>query len=175
MTTFIIGQCFGAIAIILGFVSYQVRTQRQILFMQSMVAVSFVIHYLLIGSVIGAAMNAINIVRNVAYDYRNRKEIKSKLIPIIFTAVQMIMGIVTWDAWYSVFIFAGIVINTWCMSMTDPQNVRKSILVTSPMIIVYDAFALSIGGVIYETVAWISAGIGVYRNRKSKRTDVGTK
>ena len=161
-----IGQGFGILAIILGFLSYQVRTQRQVLFMQSMVAVVFCIHYGLIGAYSALAMNGVNIVRNIAYDYRTRKGIGSKLIPILFVAVQVVMCLLTWDAWYSVFVLLGIGINTYCMSFSDPQAVRKSILVTSPFVLTYDLFARSIGGSIYESIAFLSAAIGIVRHRK---------
>lgn len=165
-TLWIVGQAFGILAIILGFVSYQVKTQRQILFMQSMVAVTFCIHYFMIGAYSAMAMNGVNIVRNAAYDYRNKKGIDSKLIPIGFVIIQAIMCALTWEAWYSVFVLIGICINTYCMSFKSAQNVRKSIVVTSPFVLTYDIFARSIGGSIYESVALVSAVIGIIRNRR---------
>ena len=164
-TLWLVGQVFGIIAIIIGFISYQVKTQRQILFMQSMVAVVFCIHYCLIGAYSALAMNAVNIIRNVAYDYRTRKGIETKLIPIGFVLIQIIMCALTWEAWYSLFVMIGIGINTYCMSFKDPQNVRKSILVTTPFVLTYDIFARSVGGSIYESIAIISAAIGIIRHR----------
>ena len=165
-TLWIVGQAFGILAIILGFVSYQVKTQRQILFMQSMVAVTFCIHYFMIGAYSAMAMNGVNIVRNAAYDYRNKKGIESKLIPVSFVVIQAVMCALTWEAWYSVFVLIGICINTYCMSFKSAQNVRKSIVVTSPFVLTYDIFARSIGGSIYESVALVSAVIGIIRNRR---------
>ena len=43
---------------------------------------------------------------------------------------------------------------------------RKSILVTSPLVLIYDVFTLSIGGIVYETVAIVSSIIGIVRYRK---------
>ncbi|MBQ8236433.1 MAG: YgjV family protein [Clostridia bacterium] len=168
----LIGQGFGIIAIVLGFVSYQVKTKRSLLFMQGAVAFTFLIHYFLIGAYSGMAMTALNIVRNIVYDARTKKGITSKWIPIAFVAVQAVMCLFTWDGWYSIFILVGICINTYCMSLPNPQTVRKSILITSPMVLVYDIFARSIGGTVYESVALLSAVIGILRNRKrdGKRT-----
>ena len=165
----IIGQGFGIVAIILGFVTYQVHTQRQIIFMQSLVAAVFCIHYGLIGAYSALAMNAVNIVRNIIYDYRMKKGIKSQVIPIVFVVIQVIMCALTWEAWYSVFVLVGICINTYCMSLPDPQKLRKSILVSSPMVLTYDIFAGSVGGSIYESVAIISAAVGIFRYRKQRR------
>ncbi|MBE6600357.1 MAG: YgjV family protein [Ruminococcaceae bacterium] len=162
----IIGQAFGIVAIILGFLNYQMRTQRKILFVQSATAAVFCIHYLLIGAYVGMALNFINIVRNLSYDYRIKKGVKSKIIPILFVVIQVAACALTWEAWYSVFAILGIGISTYCMSFSDSQSVRKSILVTSPLVLTYDIFARSVGGSIYETVAIISAIIGILQNRK---------
>lgn len=162
-TAYLIGQIFGGIAILLGFVSYQVKTQRQLIFMQGATASVFCVHYFLIGAYTGMAMNAVNIVRNFAYDYRNRKNKNDIYTPLIFAVIQAVIGILTWNAWYSIFVFLGIVGNTVCMSFKNPQHVRYSIIITSPLVFTYDAFAKSFGGMIYETVAWISAIIGIFR------------
>ena len=160
-----IGQIFGIIAIILGFISYQLKTQKQLLFMQMSVAAVFCIHYLLIGAYAGMAMNAVGIVRNIVYNAQNDKGSNSKAVPICFVLIQCVICAFTWEAWYSVFVLLGLTINTYCMSFKDPQNVRKSIFITSPLVLTYDIFAMSIGGIIYESVAIISSFIGVLRNR----------
>ena len=166
---FIIGQIFGGIAILFGFISYQVKTQRQLIFMQSATALVFCVHYFLIGAYTGMAMNAVNMIRNFFYGRRNRKGSRDIYTPLAFAAAQAAIGILTWNAWYSVFVFLGIVGNTVCMSFADPQNVRRSILVTSPLVFTYDAFASSWGGMVYEAVAWVSAIIGILRVSLAKR------
>ena len=162
----LIGQIFGIIAIILGFISYQLKTQKQLLFMQTSVAAAFCVHYFLIGAYSGMAMNAVGIIRNAVYNRQNQKGASNKLIPFAFVAVQCVIWALTWEAWYSVFVLLGLTINTYCMSFKNPQNVRKSIFVTSPLVLTYDVFASSYGGMIYESVAIISSFIGVMRNRR---------
>ena len=163
---FIIGQIFGGIAIALGFLSYQLKTQKQLLICQTTVSLVFCIHYFLIGATTGMAMNVVNVIRNLVYYRRNQKGDKSMVFPIIFTSILAIIGLLTWDGWYSIFVFVGLIINSLCMSFSNPQKVRQSILVTSPMVFIYDAFTLSIGGAIYESVAIISSVIGILRNKK---------
>lgn len=163
----LIGQGFGIVAILLGFLSYQLKTKRQLLFMQSCVAVTFCLHYFFIGAYSGMVVNVLNIARNIVYDIRTSKGMESKGIPLGFVALQALLCILAWDAWYSVFILVGICINTYCMSLSDPQTVRKSILVTSPLVLIYDLFARSVGGTVYEAVALCSAVIGILRNRKT--------
>ena len=136
LVLFIIGQVFGVIAIILGFLSYQMKTQKQLLICQTATSLVFCIHYFLIGATTGMAMNMVNVVRNIFYYRRNQKGSKSLLLPIIFTSILAVIGILTWNGWYSIFVFLGLIINSMCMSFADPQNVRKSILVTYPMVFI---------------------------------------
>ena len=171
-TVWMIGQVFGMIATILGFISYQVRTKRQLLFMQSSVAAAFCVHYLLIGAYSGMATNAVNILRNVIYDKCAQRGYKSRWIPLIFVAIQCVMCALTWEAWYSVFVLVGAVTHTYCMSLDSPQDVRKSILIVSPSVFTYDVFARSVGGIIYEPVALVSAIVGMLKYRKTLRTKV---
>ena len=75
--SYIIGQILGVVAIALGFLSYQMKTQKQLLMMQTATSLVFCLHYLLIGAPSGMAMNVICIFRNLAYFYRNKKQSKS--------------------------------------------------------------------------------------------------
>ena len=165
---FLIGQIFGVIVVILGFITYQIRTQKALLFVQTVTALVFVIHYLLIGAVSGMVLNIVAMIRNLVYSRRDLKLFSGKWWPIAFAVIMGITGMLFWQDWYSVFVVAGLVINSVCMSFKDPQKIRKSILVTSPLVLVYNAFALSFGGMIYESVAIISALIGIIRFRRTK-------
>lgn len=167
---FIIAQIFGVIAIILGFLSYQMRTRRQILLALSATVIALSLHYLFLGAYTGMAMNAVSLIRNIAYDYRDRKEIKSPLIPIVFTAIQVVMGILTWQAWYSILVLVGIAINTYCVGLCNSQNLRKSILVTSPLVLIYNIFTMALSGIVFEVVGIVSAIIGIIRHRKKSES-----
>ena len=159
------GQFLGVVAVVLGFLIYQVRTQKKLLLMQTITIIVFIVHYLLIGATSGMALNVVGLIRNLVYARRDRKIFSGKFWPIAFSVLMGIIGLLSWQSWYSVFVVLGLVINTYCMSFTSPQSVRKSILVTSPLVLIYDLFARSLGGSIFEAVAVISAAIGILRNR----------
>lgn len=165
----IIAQILGVFAIILGFVSYQTKSSKSVLALQSLTTVTFTVHYLLLGAYSGMAMNAVGIIRNFFYYNSEKKLFSWQGWPIVFALISGTLGILAWEAWYSVFIVAGLVINTVCMSFKNAQNIRKSILVTSPMVIVYDVFSRSWSGAVYETVAIISSAIGLYRFYTAKK------
>jgi len=164
----VVGQMMGFVAVVLGFVSFQMRTQKQLLVVQTATTIAFCIHYYLIGATSGLMLNLLGIVRNLAYYHKDKPLFSGKKCPIFFAVVMGIVGMLSWQGYYSIFVVMGLVINTVCLSFTNPQNIRKSILVSSPLVLAYDAFVLSIGGVIYESVVIISSIIGIIRYRQEK-------
>ena len=86
-TFWLIGQIVGIVAIIFGFVSYQVKTKGMLLFMQGTVAFLFCIHYALLGAYTGAVMNVVALIRNVVYNKINNESRAARLVPIIFIII----------------------------------------------------------------------------------------
>ncbi len=166
---YIIGQALGIVAIALGFLSYQMKTRESLVFAQFATAICFVLHYLMIGAYSGMALNIISVIRNFTYYQLGKKGSVAKVWAIIFSVVMGIMGILSWQNIYSIFVVLGLIINSYCMSFSNPQSIRKSILVTSPLVLIYDILVLSIGGAVYESIAIISAVIGIVRTHKAKK------
>jgi hypothetical protein len=160
---YIVGQCAGIAAVILGFINYQVKTREQVLYIHISTALCFVVHYLLIGAYVGMAMNMIGVIHNVVFYFVGKKGKVGKGWALGFAGAMAVMGIIAWESWYSVFALVGLVINSCAMSFSNPNNIRKSILITSPLVIVYNLFVRSWGGAAYETVAILSAILGIVR------------
>ena len=166
--SWIIGQLLGVVAIILGIISYQVKTDKKLLFVLMLNGAVFAVHYYLLGAMPAAVMNTIGVVRNIVYYRKDKKFYNPVLIPAIFAVIMGVMGLLSWQGPESILVIAGLVINTVCVSFKNLQNIRKSILVTSPMVLVYDAYAGSIGGVIYEAMVVVSSIIGIIRYKNKK-------
>lgn len=166
--TMLIGQIMGFVAVVLGFISFQMRTQKQLLVVQTATTIAFCIHYYLIGATSGLMLNLLGIVRNLAYYHKDKPIFSGWKCPVFFAIVMGAVGLMSWQAYYSIFIVLGLVINTVCLSFVNPQNIRKSILVSSPLVLLYDVFVMSFGGVIYESVVIVSSIIGIVRYRRQK-------
>lgn len=168
----IIGQGFGIVAIILGFLTYQMKSKKGLLIIQLLTCMVFVVHYFLIGAIPACALNFVATLRNFVYYHKDKKIFSSKYYPYIFALIMAFMGVLSWQNIYSLLVIAGLVINTICVSFKDPQFVRKSILVSSPLVLVYDVIAFSIGGIVYESVVIVSSIIGIIRYRKVKENEL---
>ncbi len=162
----LIGQILGVIAVILGFVTYQMKTTKQVVLMQCAVSLVFCAHYLFLGAISGGVLNAVSFVRNVAYYYRDKKYLSGVWVPVLFVVLMTGLGIYSWQGWPSLFVIVGLAINTVALRFKDPQNIRRSILVTSPLVIIYDLIVRSYGGIIYESVSIVSSIIGLIRARR---------
>lgn len=165
---FYIGQFFGALAVLCGFLSYQTKDAKKLLIFQILTCAVFCVHYLLLGAMPAFWLNAVGTIRNITYFKKEKLGKWAKIMPFIFAFVMALLGIASWHGWYSIFIVAGLIINTLCLNLKKAQSIRWSILVTSPMVFTYDVFVMAIGGMIYEAVAIISAVIGIIRYKKTK-------
>lgn len=165
---YILGQIVSIIAVILGFLSFQMKTARRILGLQIIVALLFALHYLLIGGYSAIAPNLLGCIGCIFFYWRDKTGSNSLVIPVIFITLLVIMGIITWAGWYDIFILTGCIASNAGLSMRNPQNTRKAMLIKSPLCLIYNAIVLSIGGVIYEISVLSSSIIGLIRNRKKK-------
>ena len=170
---FFIAQALGVVAIILGFINYIVKTRGQVLLVNGITTVCFVLHYLCLGAWAGMALNFVAFIRNLCYYHAGKNGKVSKALSITFTVIMCAMGIsvslIAKEGWYFILSVLALTINTFAMSFTNPNHIRKSILITSPLVLAYNCFVFSIGGAVYESVAIISATIGLIRNKKSQR------
>ena len=166
---YLVGQIFGLVAVVLGFISFQMKDAKKLLFIQCGVSTAFCVHFFLIGANTGFILNLACILRNVAYYNKDKKFLSSIAVPIAFSALMGVLGAFSWDGWYSVFFIVSLVVNTFCMSFRDPDHIRLSILFTSPLALTYDAFASSYGGMIYESFVIVSSAIGLIRTAINKK------
>ena len=164
-----IGQGFGILAVILGFISYQMRSSKTVLLFQISVCAVFSLHYLMIGAMSGFALNVLCLIRNVTYYFKGKWILKDPFVTVFFTVIMGIVGVLSWQGYPSVFVIIGMMVNTVGMSFRDPQNMRKSILVSSPLVILYDVLVASYGGILYESVVIVSSLVGIIRSARNKR------
>ena len=78
---------------------------------------------------------------------------------------------VSWQGPISLLVIIALAINTIVMSLGKPQRLRESVLLTSSMVLVYNIFVFSLGGIVNESVAIVSSVIGIVRFVAKKKRD----
>lgn len=162
----IIGQILSMVAVVVGFIAFQMKSSKGIVFFQIIAALIFSAHYLLIGAMTAMALNLVAALKCTCYYIRNKRQSKGLFLPIFFTALVIVTSILTWDGWYSAFLMAGLVVNAIALSLSNPQTIRKLTLLKSPLRLIYNLCVFSTGGIIFETFSLISVIIALVKNRK---------
>ena len=162
----LIGQFLGVVAVILGIITYQMRSPKALLIVNLFTCGVFCAHYLLIGAVSGFVLNAIGIVRNVVYTNRDKKIFSSPLWPFAFALIMVAAGLFTWQDWRTILMICALGLNSLCLSLKNAQHIRYSLLVTCPLVLLYNVLVHSYGGIVFEAMSIISAVIGILRFRR---------
>ena len=108
------------------------------------------------------------IIRNVVF-YFQKDDGKHRLLPaLVLAAAMVVLGILSWQGPVSLLIIVALAANTVFLSFGNPQLLRKSILGTSSLVLTYNIFVFSLGGIANESLAILSSIVGIFRYRKEK-------
>ena len=150
----------------LTFLSYQAGKNKTLLIIQSAGTLSTALSYLFLNTTAGLILNLVCIVRNIVFYFIKRNSNATLFFGLFFAVIMTILGVYSWGSWASLLIIVALAANTIFLSFGKPQLLRKSILFTSTIVIVYNILVFSIGGIVNESVAIISSFIGIVRFRK---------
>ena len=167
-TKIILGQVFGIAATVLLCLSYQTNSKGKLLLMQTAGCAATCLSYLFLGAMSGFALNVVCVARNGIFYFLPAKSQKALITGFVIAGVMAIVGGLSWQGAVSLIIISALMINTVCMSTGDPQLLRKSILLTSTMVIIYNIFVFSLGGICAEGLSIISAATGIIRYKNKK-------
>ena len=164
----LIGHVLGFISVGLFFYSYQRTQKRKIMIIQTVATALSCVQYLLIGAFSGFALNVVCIIRNFAFYYREKNNKTDLITPAFFGAAMAVVSCFSWEGVHSLLITLGLVVNTICMGVFDARSFRKTILISSTLILVYNIFALSYSGMLSESISLLSVIIGIIRYRNTQ-------
>ena len=161
-------QLFIIAVAVLGFLALQLRKRRNILMCMFAANSAFCMHYLLNPSLSGVLMNVMNGLRNLLYAQRDEyKPLRTKALPYIFSVVVLIIGVIVWDGPLTVLFIVGNIVSCFGLRCRHTTNIRKSILISCPLLAVYEFFGGTVIGGCYELLLIVSAIVSLVRYRNS--------
>ncbi len=160
-------QAIGIVGAVCSFASYQFKDKKRIFIALILANVLMAVNYALLGGISGAVLNAVCAVRCVVFCNRDKKIFSHKAIPPLFTVVIAAAGAMSWQNAFSLLVIAALAINNLVLAYCSAQTLRKSLLITCPMMLAYAIVFFSIGGIITELLAIGSAVVGIIRYRNS--------
>ena len=164
----ITGQIISFIVVGMSILSYQMKEKKTLLIIQTVGTLLNATQYLLIGAYAGFALNVVCVLRNVAFYATDDKTRYKCPTAILFACILGGVSIFSWEGYHSLLIIVGLIVNTLCLGICTAQGLRKSILLTCPMIFTYNVFVFSLGGLCNEALSFFSAFVGILRFRKEK-------
>ena len=185
-----IGQALGVVGMGFNILSYQCKRQRGIVTMQLIASGIFMMHFFLLGALIGAILNGISLFRAGVFVNRGKKWADNILwVPVFITLsclayvvnftllkdMSFPNGTVLTDYIVEVLPVIGLVVSTFSMRTRYASVARKLFLINSPMWLVYNIINSSIAGIITEIFALISIITAIIRldiNKKGKVQDL---
>lgn len=166
-----IGHALGFVSVGLFFYSYQRTQKRKIMVIQTVATALSCIQYLLIGAFSGFALNIVCIIRNFTFYFRDKNQRTDLAAPVLFALCMAVVSIFSWEGIHSLLITSGLVVNTICMGILGAKNFRKTILISSSLILIYNIFASSYSGILSESISLVSVVIGIIRYRQPVKTN----
>lgn len=165
----IITQIIGIAAMFFSVFSFQMNKHKHIMLMQILATSLFGLQYFLLGAYTGMAVDIVATVRGIIFYNRDKKWAQNKLWIVLFALTFIISGIFTWQGTASLLVIVAMILNTFSFSFTNPKLVRSTILVSSPLMLIYNIITGSIGGIINEICVEISSVIGLVRYDVKKK------
>ena len=164
----ILGQIIGILATVITALSYQMNTKKSLLLTQSLATALTCISYLFLGASAGFALNIVCLVRNGCFYYLKEGQKPIYISTAILATAMVVLGAFSWQGPISLLMIIALAVNTVFLSLGKPQILRYSILLTSSMILIYNIYVFTIGGMLNESIAIGSSLIGILRFRKGK-------
>jgi hypothetical protein len=157
-------QAVGVCALLIDILSVQRKRRTNILAMQMVASVTWVIHFFLLGAISGAAMNAVGIIRSLSY-YKWRGKHRPRRVLYMILALSVIMAAITWQGALSVLPLAAMIIAATAFWQRGEQVVRILLLVAAPLWFAYNFFSHSYAGMTSDVLALVSLSLALYRYR----------
>ena len=121
------------------------------------------IQYLLLGGYTGMMLNLLSCGTNVVYWYRIKKNKSTLVFQVMFGIMFLVVGVLSWDSWISIFAIAAKIISTVSLGIKNTRVIRIMNLISTPCWLAYNIFMFSIGGMCSDLIMLTSLIIAVIR------------
>lgn len=158
-------QAIGFIAVACFIISFQIKSNKALFFIQMVGSAVFCVQYLLLGAVSGCYNFLIGIVRNILICMRDKwKWAGWNGWVVIFCVASIVVMFVTWKGFISILPTAAVIAGTIGYWKDNAQIIRLcNLAIISPAWLIYGVYAGSIGAVLNEVFVLTSIIISIWR------------
>ncbi|MBQ7165009.1 MAG: YgjV family protein, partial [Clostridia bacterium] len=156
-------QGIGFLGIALNIIAVQFNKHWKIVFLKTLGSVAFVVQYILLKAYTGAAMDGVGILRNIIFIFTVKKSKPTLFWIILFAAVTVILGAVTFEGWISLLAIAAKLLSCISYGIEKPRTIRMLNLPSSGLWLIYNGLHFSLAGIVNEILVITSVIIAEIR------------
>ncbi len=174
-----IAQAVGIVAMLFVSVSYQSKKQKSIFALQFFGTMLFIVHFFMIGAIMGALLNALATVRAAVFLFKDK--LKADRWPwfIAFVVAYFAAYVLNFTLFdkevtplnlvIELLPVVGMVALHLGFRLKKAADIRRCGLVASPSWLIYNILAGSWGGAICDSLSLGSIIVGMWRHDKKKK------
>jgi hypothetical protein len=164
----IIGQILSILGMILTILSFQMKTKKQILMLQTVGTCFFLVSFFLLGSLSAVYLNVVFLVRNVVFYFEDKlKWVRGKACLFVLLIAVIVAGAFGMRTAWDVLPMIGALFGTVAAGMKNENTFRLLKLGDSPCWLIYNFSVPSVGGIVCEMFNIVSIIVGIVRYRKN--------
>lgn len=175
----IIAQIIGFVGMAMNCISYQFKTKRGLILAQLTGSFFFVLHFGLLGAVMGCMLNLIGTARALVFSNKEKLNADHPLWLATFIALYSLTYLLTFTLFKEIptptnlllqaLPTVAMIVSTVSFRTKNAATVRKLSLGSSPLWLIYNICSRSLSGALTETISIISILTGIFRlDRKGK-------
>ncbi len=160
-----IAHILGALAVITFFMSFQLKTRRNIIMVNLTSRMLYILQYICLGAFEGAVLDFMGFVFSFVARYKEKSFI-SKHFPVIIAAVNVLLliaGFAMYENLFSLFAIVGIVLEITALWLTKEKNIRILSLLSAPFWLVYNTANGAYGSSVGNVAVIASIAVAIYR------------
>lgn len=121
------------------------------------------VHYLFLGGYTGMCINLASCFTNAVYWRRNKLGKSNLIFQILFGAMFVALGLLSWHSPFSMFVIIAKLISSVAMGIHNPRIIRILNLISFPCWLIYNIHMGSFSGIISDSLSITSVVIGIIR------------
>ena len=162
-----LGQIASIIGMALTIVSFQMKTRKQIILLQTAGSVFFLLSYLLLESWSAVYLNVVFLIRNIVFYFsKDKRWAQHKAWLVLLLCAVVAAGSIGFRSWLDLLPIIGSIFGTVAMYMKSENMLRLLKMGDSPCWLIYNCTVPSTGGIICEVFHMISIVVGLIRYKK---------
>ena len=168
----LIAQIIGFMGTIVVVIGMQQKKYGRIVFCKILNELFAAVHYFLIGGYTGMIINFTACLTNGVYWYRITKGKSTLIFQIMFGALFVVLGALSWQGPISLFVVAAKLISSVSLGIKNPRTIRILNLISNPCWLVYNLYMGTVAGIVTDTLVIASVIIAVVRLDILKRKEL---